>query len=245
MVLRVLSYNIQDGGRLRLPLIANVIRRQQPDVVALLEATNRWAVAGLARGLGMRLIFGPANNPFHVAWLSKLPVERSANHRLPGLAKTLLEIEVGWNGQRLQLFATHLAAGSDRIHPAEEAPQIVERIRSVATGPHLLVGDFNALHPDDQVGTPPPSFTGMHDAIDNDPRQAIRELLAAGYLDCFRTAHADLPGYTYPAATAWLRLDYIFATSEMATSLSTCDVIDGALVRRASDHLPLLATFRE
>jgi endonuclease/exonuclease/phosphatase family metal-dependent hydrolase len=244
MVLRVLSYNIQEGGRWRLPLIANIIRRQQPDVVALLEATNRSAVALLARGLGMRLVFGPANNPFHVAWLSKLPVERSANHRLPGLAKTLLEIEISFAGRSLQLFATHLAAGSDTIHPAEEAPLLIERIRSVATGPHLLVGDFNALHPDDQVGTPPPSFTGMHDAIDNDPRQAIREILAAGYIDCFRAAHPDLPGYTYPAPTAWLRLDYIFATPELTATLSTCDVIDGALVRRASDHLPLLATFR-
>ncbi|HEX5164840.1 MAG TPA: endonuclease/exonuclease/phosphatase family protein, partial [Thermomicrobiales bacterium] len=146
MVLRVMSYNIQDGGRLRLSLIATIIRRQQPDVVALLEATNRLAVAALARGLGMRLVFGPANNPFHVAWLSKLPIQRSANHRLPGLAKTLLEIEVGWAGRPLQLFATHLAAGDDRLHPAEEAPRIIERIRAVAPGPHLLVGDFNALH---------------------------------------------------------------------------------------------------
>lgn len=238
-----MSYNIQDGGRWRLPLIARVIRQQQPDVVALLEATNRWAVEGLARSLGMRVAFGRANNAFHVAWLSRLPIARQVNHRAPGLAKTMLEITVAWGGQPLQLFATHLAAGSDRLHPAQEAPVIVERLRAVARGPHLLVGDLNALHPADVVGTPPPTFVDMHRSIDGDPRQAIREVLAEGYVDCFRALHPDLPGYSYPAATPWLRIDYIFASSEMAGTLRACDVIDGERVRRASDHLPVAAMF--
>ncbi len=244
MTLRVLSYNIQEGGRRRLPAIARVIRQQQPDVVALLEATNRWAVVGLARYLGMRLAFGKANNAFHVAWLSRLPIERHVNHRLPGLAKTLLEIEVVWSGQPLQLFATHLAAGADRLHPAEEAPVIIDRLRSAAQGQHLLVGDFNALHPTDVVGTPPPHFTGMNEAIDRDPRQAIREILAANYVDCFRAAHPDQPGYSFPAATPWLRLDYIFAPTSLAERLSVCDLITGGTAQRASDHFPLLAEFR-
>ena len=243
-MLRVLSYNIQEGGRCRLPAIAWVIRQQQPDVVALLEATNRWAVAGLARYLGMRMVFGKANNAFHVAWLSRLPIARQENHRLPGLAKTMLEIEVVWDGQPLQLFATHLAAGNDRLHPAEEAPVIIERLGRVAQGRHLLVGDFNALHPTDVVGTPPPHFSDMHRSIDGDPRQAIRHILAAGYVDCFRACHADQPGYSFPADRAWLRLDYIFASPEMAARLSACDLVSTEAARRASDHLPLLAEFR-
>jgi exodeoxyribonuclease III len=244
VTLRVLSYNIENGGGRRLPAIARVIRQQQPDVVALLEATNRWAVAGLARYLGMRLVYGKANNPFHIAWLSRLPVARQDNHRLPGLAKTMLEIEVFWAGQPLQLFATHLAAGNDRLHPAEEAPVIIERLGCVARDPHLLVGDFNALHPDDLVGTPPPHFSDMHRSIDGDPRQAIRSILAAGYVDCFRACHPDQPGYSFPADRAWLRLDYVFASPEMAESLAACEIVDGERALRASDHLPLVAEFR-
>ncbi|HEY6406758.1 MAG TPA: hypothetical protein VIY29_04730 [Ktedonobacteraceae bacterium] len=38
MPLRILSYNILNGGQERLPRIANVIRGSQPDAVALLEA---------------------------------------------------------------------------------------------------------------------------------------------------------------------------------------------------------------
>ena len=106
MPLKVLSYNIREGGRFRLRALARVIRAQQPDVVALLEANSRVGAQLLARQLGMRLIFGRAYNAFHVAWLSRLPVTQSANHRLPTLAKTLLEIEVRWQDAPLRLFAT-------------------------------------------------------------------------------------------------------------------------------------------
>ncbi len=41
LALRILSYNILAGGQDRLPLIGSVIQKQQPDVVALLEARSR------------------------------------------------------------------------------------------------------------------------------------------------------------------------------------------------------------
>jgi exodeoxyribonuclease III len=110
MVLKVLSYNIRDGGNDRLPGIAAIIRTQQPDAVALLEATSRANALTLAQNLKMQLAFGEANNGIHVAWLSRLPIQRERNHRLAALAKTLLEIEVAWEGAPLRLFATHLAS---------------------------------------------------------------------------------------------------------------------------------------
>jgi exonuclease III len=57
MPLRILSYNILAGGADRLPLISNVIRQQQADVVALMEARNRKNVEALAKQLGMSLTF--------------------------------------------------------------------------------------------------------------------------------------------------------------------------------------------
>ncbi len=98
MVLKVLSYNICEGGAGRLPEIAAVIRGQQPDTVALLEANSRANAAALARDLGMHLAFGEANCACHIAWLSRLPIRRWANHRRAALAKTLLEIEVAPGG---------------------------------------------------------------------------------------------------------------------------------------------------
>jgi exodeoxyribonuclease III len=107
MNLKVLSYNILEGGDNRLQLIQDIIRKQHPDAVALLEANNQANAETIARELEMQFVFGEANNEYHVAWLSRLPIQRSENHRLAVLSKTLLEIEIAWNGTQLHLFATH------------------------------------------------------------------------------------------------------------------------------------------
>src|SRR5690348_5697452 len=110
MAFKDLSYNILEGGTGRLSRIAALIRKQHPDVVALLEA-NRYAnVLSLAQDLGMECAFGQANSAFHIAWLSRLPIQQQTNHRFPSLAKTLLEIVVPWEGTTLHLFATHLGS---------------------------------------------------------------------------------------------------------------------------------------
>ena len=102
MALRLLSYNILAGGEDRLPLIASLIQKQQADVVALVEANSRANAEALAQQLGMSLLYGEGNGKAHVAWLSHLPVIHVQNHPLPVLAKTLLEIEILWEGILLQ-----------------------------------------------------------------------------------------------------------------------------------------------
>ncbi len=71
-------------------------------------------------------------------------------------------------------------------------------------------------------------------------------LLNAGYVDCFRQLHPHEHGYTFPSSFPSLRIDYIFASSELAASLVSCAVIsegDGMSGEEASDHLPVLAEF--
>ena len=226
-MVKVLGYNIQDGGAGRLATIAGVIRRQEPDAVALLEAIDRAGIAMRADDVGIRLAFGEASGGYHVAWLSRLPIRRSTNHRLAVLAKTLLEIEVDWAGAPRHLFATHLASRHDPRPPAAEIVAILGVLRPLADRPHLLVGDLNALHPDDRVGTPPAGTVKRGDAADGAPRQAIRQLLASGYVDCFRRLHPEAPGFTYPSAAPWLRLDDVYAAPCLAAWLSTCEVVAG------------------
>lgn len=244
--MNVLSYNIQEGGRGRLQAVADLIRAQRPDVVALLEANSRSGAWVLAHHLKMQLAYGKANGKFHVAWLSRLPILRSTNHRLPILAKTLLEIQVVWESEPLHLFATHLAGGADKVHPAQEAPALLDALRPFAGRPHLLVGDLNSLSPCDPIGTSPLSEEIMRNGVDDDPRRAIELILTAGYLDCFRALHpADVePGYTFPTDAPWLRLDYIFASPEMAARLHAGGLVAGATAAAASDHFPVWAEFR-
>lgn len=72
--MRIITYNIFYGGEERIPLIAQILRDQNPDMVALQEANDRSNAEELAGALNMQLIFGESNNAFHVAWLSRLPV---------------------------------------------------------------------------------------------------------------------------------------------------------------------------
>jgi endonuclease/exonuclease/phosphatase family metal-dependent hydrolase len=71
-------------------------------------------------------------------------------------------------------------------------------------------------------------------------------LLQAGYVDSFRHVHPDQLGFTYPSANPATRIDYIFASPEMASSLVICNELtagEGVEGKDASDHLPLLAEF--
>lgn len=253
MPLCVMSYNIWLGGEDRLPLIQNVIQGQNPDVVALLEANNRANAETLAQNLRMHLAFGEANNPFHGAWLSCLQIVRAHTYRPPTLTKMMVEIEVIWEDAPLYLFATHFSAGRDRTgneRRLEEVHAVLDILRPMRERQgcrHLLVGDFNAIAPSDPVG---PGHNIIKDNSSTDvafSREVIGLILEAGYTDCYRAMHPDeanQPGYTYKLPNPWLRLDYIFASPEMAPRLCASGVIESKEAHKASDHLPIWAEFR-
>jgi endonuclease/exonuclease/phosphatase family metal-dependent hydrolase len=80
------------------------------------------------------------------------------------------------------------------------------------------------------------------------PRGSISTVLKAGYVDCFRSMKPRDPGFTCPAAAPAGRIDYIFASPELAGRLSGCDVVtegNGLRGDEASDHLPVVAEFGE
>jgi len=79
-------------------------------------------------------------------------------------------------------------------------------------------------------------------------RSSISLLRKAGYIDCFRLKNPKDPGFTCPAASLAGRIDYIFASPELAERLSTSYVVTGGNGLRgdeASDHLPVVAEFGE
>ncbi len=82
------------------------------------------------------------------------------------------------------------------------------------------------------------------------PRYAqsgIDLLQREGYVDCFRTINPRTPGFTCPAGALAGRIDFIFASPELASRLTHSDVVstgNGVRGEEASDHLPVLAEFR-
>jgi endonuclease/exonuclease/phosphatase family metal-dependent hydrolase len=251
MTLRILSYNILAGGQERLPLITRVIQKQQADVVALVEANSRSNAEALAHQLEMGLTFGEANGKAHVAWLSRLPVIRSENHRLPIFAKTLLQIEILWEGAPLALFATHLKSGQDQKGEQQrlaEMQAILGILNPLRDQPHVLVGDLNTIHPTDSSNAAEYLATLRERGDDlpdlQFPRQDIPLLLKAEYVDCYRALHPMTPGYTSHTTHPALRVDYIFVSLSLARRLSGCDIVMEGEAGLASDHFPIWAEFR-
>jgi endonuclease/exonuclease/phosphatase family metal-dependent hydrolase len=78
------------------------------------------------------------------------------------------------------------------------------------------------------------------------PRACIHLLYVAGYVDCYRHIHPHARGFTCPAASPAGRIDFIFASPEMATRLETCYVLtdgEGIMGSAASDHLAIGGEF--
>lgn len=80
------------------------------------------------------------------------------------------------------------------------------------------------------------------------PRGSINLLLKAGYVDCFRRMNPGARGFTCPAGAPAGRIDFIFASPELAVRLAGSTILttgEGLPGEQASDHFPVSAEFRE
>lgn len=80
------------------------------------------------------------------------------------------------------------------------------------------------------------------------PRAVVRQTRAAGYVDLYAVAHPDERQRegSCPSHDPAGRIDYIFASPELAPRMQTCDLLADTPtcpVARASDHRPILASF--
>jgi endonuclease/exonuclease/phosphatase family metal-dependent hydrolase len=159
---RVLTYNLLHGGAGREDLVAGVIERAGADVVALQEASDLDLVQRIGERLGATVHVGTPSDPastLNLAVLSRLAVTRAVNHHHPGMLRSHLEVEVGVPSRpmsRLRLHVVHLAArfAETRNGEARRMREIAHVLRDIAEappGPHCIVGDFNAVAPEDIV----------------------------------------------------------------------------------------------
>ncbi|HXG40662.1 MAG TPA: hypothetical protein VNJ28_06935, partial [Candidatus Limnocylindrales bacterium] len=62
------------------------------------------------------------------------------------------------------------------------------------------------------------------------------------FVDSFRRLHPTDPGFTLPPLRPRVRLDYLLVSTDLAERVRACrPAPPGALLARASDHLPLVA----
>ena len=252
MSVRLLTYNIREGGTGRAAEIAEVIMAANPDVVALQEAREPAVVERIAQLAGFRA-WG-SQRSHSTGFLSRVPVREHAWRHPPRTRHAMLEVRLGDGLPRV--FVMHLRAWfsnwSERQR-VRELRGLLDGIRDELRRErdedafHLIAGDFNALAPAEPFDSSPMPrwIRGMVWLSGRDiARSTIEMMRSDGYVDAWRTVHAHLtnePGYTFPVWHPHVRLDYVFTPAAYASRIRSCEVRRGSdVARRASDHFPLL-----
>jgi exodeoxyribonuclease-3 len=249
---RLLTYNIREGGVGRAEQIAEVIGAANPDVVALQEARDPAVLARIAAIGGFRF---SGSRPAHsTAFLSRVPVLNYAWRHPPRTRHALLEVSLGDGLPRV--FVVHLRAWFSKWteeRRARELRGLLDGIRAQlvreehAFAFHVLAGDFNALAPGEHFDpSPMPAWIrGMIWLSGRDlARTTIETMRSDGYVDAWRTVHPDSerqPGFTFPVWNPHVRLDYVFTPVAYASRVIGCEVrTTPETARNASDHFPML-----
>lgn len=261
LAMRLMTYNIENGGA-RGPLIAEVIAAANPDVALLNEADDERVVQWLAGRLAYQPLWARGSGDRHIALLSRLPVVEWRVYNKRPFTQAVLAVTLrvktedgrrgaeGEHGASVQLFGVHLMSYF-MLLPYEFARWRTVRAllyiaQQEARGPHLLLGDFNAVMPGERADTK--SFSAniqrqLQLQLRHQPRFALSPIVRAGYVDCFRHLHPHEAGWTWMPAAPSARLDYIFADPQLAQHLRACEVVTTPPAARASDHFPLVADF--
>jgi exodeoxyribonuclease-3 len=247
LIMRIVSYNILDGGDGRAEQLGQVIEAQRPDLVALVEADSVAVVEQIAGGLKMDYI--RAEGEGHaVALLSRSAIVETINHgALGGKPRCLLEVLVREAGGReWVLGVTHFHARAyeaDEVEREAEAASLLEvfaRHRAAKT-PHLLMGDFNANSPIQRIDPEkckPKTREAWKANGDRIPRRVIGKLLEAGYVDTLHALHGEAAGSMGSFSTEFpgQRVDYVFAYGFGREALREAWIEQGHGAKEASDH---------
>ncbi|NRD51076.1 endonuclease/exonuclease/phosphatase family protein, partial [Corallococcus exiguus] len=229
--LRVMTFNIQSGLK-GLEQVAEVIRQEGPDVVALQEvdvgstrAHGQDQVERLSAltGLKYRAHFGTTQlygGAYGIALLSRYPLASLAQYPLPTPSgaepRTLAHAVLDVDGREVSVYATHLIRrpfnGAARVRQSVFISQLLAK----DTRPRLLMGDLN-----------------------DDPDSRPVRLLLRQLQDVARVTRSDGTGtYPMPLFLKSLRIDYVMACGAF-TPVSTRVLHVGV-----SDHYPVVADLR-
>lgn len=249
--MRVVSYNILDGGEGRADPLGEVIEAQRPDLVALVESEDLSVVERMARRLGMDYV--QAVGTRHASTLlSRYPIRDSINHGAlrPELTTSFLEATVQTpEFGNLPVGVVHLAAGAyeqdERVREREVTAvrEVLARHRTAGRA-HLLVGDFNATAPRQRIDPArcKESTRAAWEANGGQvPRRVVRQILDLGYLDTLEAADPEAAEVvtTFTTQHPAQRVDYIFAYGIDPERVRAAWVETDRLATYASDHYPI------
>lgn len=249
--MRLVSYNILDGGIGRADPIAEILDAAQADIVALLEADDRWVVDRIARRLKMDVAYAQGKR-HRSAILSRWPIAWSINRALlqDAITNSFVQAEIidpsgmAWNVSAVHLHP-HGTLADEAVRLGELAAilETLRPLREHAT-PHLLVGDFNANSPIQRIipeNCKPRTRKHWEANGGMLPREAIASLLSVGYVDTLHANLGEKAGTQGSFSTQFpgQRVDFIFAHGISAGQIANAWIEEDRLATYASDHYPV------
>ncbi len=249
--MRIVIYNILDGGEGRADPLAEVLIAQRADVVALVEADDLIVLERIAARLKMDYIHAPG--PSHAsALLSRWPIRETINHALlrKGISRSLLEATVedpaggDWTIGVIHLHPNVLESDEDvREQEIGELLDVFKPHRE-AKRRHLLTGDFNANSPVQRIDPDlcmPRTREEWKANGGKIPRRAIQKITDAGYVDSLLASDTNAAANvgTFTTQFPGQRVDYIFSFGGAAHSIKSAWIERDRLAKYASDHFPI------
>jgi exodeoxyribonuclease-3 len=254
MTLRLMTWNIKNGGGDRLPAIIGVIRGEQPDVLCLQELQHfqRYGQSRLrelseATGMASHLARSVLAQPVAVLVRPPLRIRRrsSVSWRLHHAAAVAV---VDTAAGPLTVVSTHLNPFSP-YRRYREARWLAARY--AAAGRMVLVaGDMNGLDPDGDHGRDLAAVHALyrrrHLGPDGEPdTRAVAAFRRAGFTDLWHTV-GEGDGRTVPTGFAGrefgsMRLDYLLASPPLAARAKRLWAVRDDVTEHASDHYPVRA----
>ena len=229
--IRVLAYNIKHGrgndGQVDLRRAAQVIRRLNPDIVALQEIDSGVTRSGkidepaeLARMTGLsHHAFGPffdyQGGQYGMAILSRHPIKSQVNHRLPDGAEPRTSLDVTVTGPQDQAWFRLANVHFYRT----EAERLAQARRLLAQLdkqdlPTVIAGDFNST-----------------------PGSAVLDLFS----ESWTVPDKGKDRFTFSSDRPAREIDFILYRPEDAFQVLDIDVVDEPVV---SDHRPVTLDLR-
>src|SRR5215211_692907 len=200
--LRVMTYNIHVGvgmdKKLDLQRIADVINREQPDLVGLQEVDRgvkrtegKDEIAELAAMTRMDFAFAPnldyQGGKYGVAILSRLPIKNILHlmfeNKREAERRGMLKVEVDVGGRKLNFVTTHLdyQFADGRLFETEQLLKSLESVR----GPLIVVADLN-----------------------DTPEGTAYKLMRTLFDEAWIASRAKGDGFSYPADKPVKRFDH-------------------------------------
>jgi endonuclease/exonuclease/phosphatase family metal-dependent hydrolase len=230
-MLRVMTYNVHVGvgmdKKLDLQRIADVINREQPDLVGLQEVDRgvkrtegKDEIAELATMTQMHFAFAPnldyQGGKYGVAILSRQPLKSTMHtmfqNKREAERRGMLKVEVDVDGKMVSFVTTHLDYQFEdgRLFETEQLLKFLEDVK----GPLIVVADLNDV-----------------------PEGSAYKLMDTLFDDAWIASRARGDGFSYPADKPVKRIDHIFYRPANRLRAKKAWVVETL----ASDHVPVVA----